>query len=114
MGTTIPGGLYIVGKKVVDAFGDEVEGDEADAVREELAADQAAAKKTRTAAKSGGAKKAGKSGTTLPEGFPGAELLIAAKLGTVEKVKAASDEDILAIDGIGDGTLAKIREAQEL
>lgn len=48
----------------------------------------------------------------LPEGFPGREELEAAGYTTTEQVTDAADEDLLAIKGVGRGTLAKIRTYQ--
>lgn len=49
----------------------------------------------------------------ITEEFPGAEYLIAAGYTTKAKVRNASDEDLLAVEHIGPGTLEKIRAAQE-
>jgi hypothetical protein len=49
--------------------------------------------------------------TPLPEGFPQRELLEGAGFSTVEKVRAASDEELVAIDGIAEGRLAEVRKA---
>lgn len=49
----------------------------------------------------------------ITEEFPGAEHLIAAGYTTKAKVRNASDEDLLAVEHIGPGTLEKIRAAQE-
>jgi hypothetical protein len=49
--------------------------------------------------------------TTLPEDFPGRDLLVAAGYGTVEAVAASTDDELVALKGIGKGTVAKIREA---
>lgn len=51
--------------------------------------------------------------TALPEGFPSKDLLEQTGFGSLEKLKAASDDELLAIDGIGAKTLSKIREAVE-
>jgi hypothetical protein len=45
-------------------------------------------------------------------GFPGADALVAGGFDSREKIRAASDEDLLALEGIGEATLKKIREAQ--
>lgn len=47
----------------------------------------------------------------LPEGFPQREALTAAGFGALLLVTKASDEELLAIDGIGKATLEKIRAA---
>lgn len=51
--------------------------------------------------------------TMLPQEFPARDLLIGAGFVTVEGVVGASNADLLEIKGIGDATLADIREAQE-
>lgn len=48
----------------------------------------------------------------LPEEFPSANALIAGGITTKEAVRAASDEDLLKISGIGQAALKKIRDAQ--
>ena len=50
-------------------------------------------------------------GDQLPSGFPGRMALIKAGYDTLEKVKAASDSDLEAVPSLGDGMVAKIREA---
>lgn len=50
-------------------------------------------------------------GTPLPEGFPARDLLLAAGYTTLERVQAATDEELLAIQGIGRRLLGKIRDA---
>lgn len=47
----------------------------------------------------------------LAEDFPHALALTDAGFGTEAKVRNASDEDLLAIEGIGPAALAKIRAA---
>lgn len=49
--------------------------------------------------------------TTLPNGFPARAALIKSGFDTTEKVKAASDEQLIAVDGVGEANLVKIREA---
>jgi|ERR1051325_642130 hypothetical protein len=49
----------------------------------------------------------------LPEDFPMRELLAESGYASIEAVKAASDEDLLAIDGIGDARLKDIRKASK-
>lgn len=49
---------------------------------------------------------------TLPDGFPGYKVLTEGGFTTIDAVRGASDEDLLALDGIGASTLEKIREAQ--
>jgi len=44
------------------------------------------------------------------EDIPGADDLSKAGLDTVEKVKEATDEELLAVSGIGKSSLKKIRE----
>jgi hypothetical protein len=51
-------------------------------------------------------------GGDLPEDFPAREKLVAAGYDTAAAVEEASDEDLLAIDHLGDQTLGKIRDAQ--
>lgn len=51
-------------------------------------------------------------GTALPADFPAQDLLVEAGLKTVEAVQAASDEQLLAVSGIGPATLKEIREAK--
>lgn len=45
----------------------------------------------------------------LPDGFPVKDLLVEAGYDTKSKVNEALDEDLLAIDGIGDSRLLDIR-----
>ena len=55
-------------------------------------------------------------GTPLPEPFVNAtvrELLLNAGYSTLEKVQAASDEHLLALDGVAEGRLAEIRAASK-
>jgi hypothetical protein len=52
-------------------------------------------------------------GTALPEGFPGKAALEKAGFTTLESVRAASDEDLISVENIGDATFQKIREAQK-
>lgn len=47
----------------------------------------------------------------LGDDFPSAALLIDAGYTTHAKVAKATDEELLAIDGVGQATLEKIREA---
>lgn len=47
----------------------------------------------------------------LPEGFPAKEKLEKEGYESVEEVSEATDEELLAIDGIAEGTLAKIRDS---
>lgn len=51
--------------------------------------------------------------TELPPGFPGRQFLIKAGYDTPQKVRDAADSDLAAIDGVGEATVAKIREAQK-
>lgn len=78
-----PGGEYIVRGKRVDAMGKPLE-----------------------------AKSAPGSDTGDLDGFPGADALAAGGFDSREKIRAASDEDLLALDGIGEATLKKIRAEQ--
>lgn len=48
----------------------------------------------------------------INDDFPGAAHLIAAGLGTTAKIDAATDQELLAVEGIGYATLEKIREAR--
>lgn len=50
-------------------------------------------------------------GGGLPDGFPGKDDLEAEGFTSVEKVKAASDDELLAVNGVGDVTLKRIRKA---
>lgn len=47
----------------------------------------------------------------LPDDFPVRDLLADAGLETLERVRAASDDDLLALDGVGPKRLREIREA---
>lgn len=49
----------------------------------------------------------------LPENFPQRALLIKNELDSLQKIREASDETILKINGIGDKYLAEIRTAAE-
>lgn len=49
--------------------------------------------------------------TPLPDDFPGRALLVGAGYTTVEAVRAASDEELLAIRGVGKRLLEQIRHA---
>lgn len=49
--------------------------------------------------------------TPLPDDFPGRTLLVGAGYTTVEAVRAASDEELLAIRGVGRKLLEQIRHA---
>lgn len=49
---------------------------------------------------------------TLPDTFPHSKLLIKKGFDTLLKVQAASDDELLAINGIAEKSLAEIREAQ--
>ena len=64
------------------------------------------------ASASGDADDSSPDGDALPEDFPAREKLIAAGYDTAAAVEEASDEDLLAIDHLGDQTLGKIRDAQ--
>lgn len=46
----------------------------------------------------------------LPDGFPAKAKLEEAGYDTVQDVREASDEELLGLEGIAEGTLAKIRE----
>lgn len=52
----------------------------------------------------------GGGGTELPVGFPHRQDLITAGFDTTEKVKAASDQQLIDADGIGDAGVKKIRK----
>ena len=82
--TTQPGGRYLVGGKLVDANGK--------ALKEQPAAETTG---------------------DLPEDFPGRDELVAGGFSTLGAVKAASDEDLDAVPGIGPATLKEIRAAQK-
>jgi|ERR1041384_2732760 hypothetical protein len=51
-------------------------------------------------------------GTPIDAEFPGAVLLTGAGYKTTEEVQAASDEELLAIKGLGQATLDNIRAAK--
>lgn len=51
-----------------------------------------------------------RTGTELPGGFPARMQLIKAGYDTVEKVSAASDDELENLEGVGDATVKKIRE----
>ncbi len=85
MDQTEPGGRYLVGGKLVDAEGKELEGVKAEAA-------------------------AGDS-DSLPEDFPGREALAAGGFTTRTSVAGASDEDLDKVPGIGPATLKDIRKA---
>lgn len=46
------------------------------------------------------------------EDFPSFKVLYAAGIDSLDAVRSATDEQLLALDGIGDASLKKIREAQ--
>lgn len=48
----------------------------------------------------------------VPEDFPGREDLAKAGITTLSSVRGASDDELLALDGIGEATVKKIRAAQ--
>jgi hypothetical protein len=64
------------------------------------------------ASASSDADDSGPDGDALPEDFPARETLVAAGYDTTAAVEEASDEDLLALDHLGDKTLGKIRDAQ--
>lgn len=91
-----PGGVYKVGYEYQDAHGKKVDAP----TRKELG---------------GGAINAPAATDTdgaLPEDFPGRDDLAAGGLTTLAAVRAASDEDLEAMEGIGPATVKKIRGAQ--
>ncbi len=90
------GGVYLVGDQWQDANGKETD---PPTKKEE----RAAAEQDRGAAPTA---------TPLPDDFPSREILVAAGFTTMEGARAASDEALLALDGIGPATLQKIRDAQ--
>lgn len=47
----------------------------------------------------------------LSEDFPGHDQLVAGGYTTIAKVRNASDEELLAVDGVGPVTVEKIRAA---
>lgn len=47
----------------------------------------------------------------LPDGFPGKTVLEREGYDSVNEVSEATDDELLALDGIAEGTLAKIRDA---
>lgn len=48
---------------------------------------------------------------SLPANFPERDLLIGTAFKTLDTVKAATDEELLAVDGIGPAKLKAIRDA---
>lgn len=50
-------------------------------------------------------------GVPLPEDFPKRDRLVEAGLKTVQDVRAASEDELAAIDGIGAKSIEDIREA---
>lgn len=67
----------------------------------------------KTAAEKKGAKgtKSGSSDGELPDGFPARAALIKAGFDTVDKVKAASDQELIDVKGVGESTVEHIRDA---
>lgn len=59
----------------------------------------------------GGGEEEGPAGTPLPADFPSAALLVGAGYGTVEKVRALTGEELVALPGIGNATAEKIGAA---
>ena len=51
-------------------------------------------------------------GDALPDDFPARALLVAGGFDTLAKVREATDEQLVALDNVGEATLAKIRAAQ--
>lgn len=47
----------------------------------------------------------------LPDGFPGKAILEKEQYNSVSEVSEATDDELLLLDGIAEGTLAKIRES---
>lgn len=90
-----PGGVYKVGDEYQDANGKKV-----------AAPTKAEVAKVQDEPVSTGGD------DSLPEDFPGREELTAGGLTTLSAVRAASDEDLTALDGIGVATVKKIRGAQ--
>lgn len=88
MGTTVPGGRYVTSDgRLVDANG------------QPLAAAEPAEAPTSEPA------------PALPEGFPHAGLLTEAGFGTLQLVTEATDDDLLAVKGVGKAALRDIRAA---
>lgn len=52
-------------------------------------------------------------GGGLPDGFPAKDDLEAGGFTSVDQVKAASDDELLAVSGVGDVTLKRIRNTTE-
>lgn len=46
---------------------------------------------------------------SLPEGYPSRDLLIGTQFVTVDAINSATDDELLAVDGIGPATLKAIR-----
>ena len=96
MEKTIRGGLYRVGDRFVDATGKDVP---AEQIPPELR--KAAQASTPEGSTTG----------DLGADFPGDDVLIAAGLTTRAAVAAKTNEELLALNGIGPKTLEEIREA---
>jgi hypothetical protein len=47
----------------------------------------------------------------LPADFPYGEILAGSRFATLSAIRAASDEELLAVDGIGEARLKEIRKA---
>jgi predicted flap endonuclease-1-like 5' DNA nuclease len=94
MAETKPGGVYLVGKTLVNAEGKPVKGEEAES------------RAGSVGAQPGGGKVEGESASAMPY----ADLLIPRHFADEDAVDAASDADLIAIDGIGPKRLAEIRE----
>lgn len=59
----------------------------------------------------GGSKSGGKNNSDLPEDFPARAALIEGGFDSLEKVNGASDEDLIAVKGVGEKTVVHIRDA---
>lgn len=123
-GSVLHGGRLISQVEQLPSAADLAQGDPvaesavANALQEQIANLQAQLNKLTSPASSALATSGGAPSTTPPASTPGlvetfgqqiADRLIGAGLDTPEKLAATSDADLLAIEGIGEGTLKKIR-----
>jgi hypothetical protein len=63
-------------------------------------------------AEAAAAASAGGDDDALPEDFPARALLVAGGFDTRAAVTAATDAQLVALDGVGEATVAKIRASQ--
>lgn len=88
------GGIYRVGKRFVDAHGKEIDPPKA----KKQAAPKEEAPKEPDAGE-------------LPEDFPKRKELVEAGLTTTDAVASKSDEELIALKGIGEASVKDIRDA---